>query len=114
MSAEELQKISKEYEDKEENWGQIVSVKTTLKREGSQVKIVDRWISPEEQERIKKSRAAREKFEQWMAEFKKSDPLYLKFKELCNSPNLSPESYESHGQTYAGWCPDFKETETRW
>lgn len=114
LTVEELETLPEENGDKEGMWEHTVTIKTTVRREGDEMKVIDKWISPDEQQRIKRSQEAKVKFEKWLSTFKNSDPLYLRYQELLKSSKLSTDKYESYGKTYSGWCPDFTGTETRW
>jgi hypothetical protein len=114
MSIKELEVISDDDFDDDDNWEEVENVRITLRRSGDTMKIVDKWISESERKRIEQRRIANENFEKWMKEFKLNDPLYLEYKELLENYKLPAEKYEAHGITYDGWCPDFKKRETRW
>lgn len=86
----------------------------TFRREGLKLVLIEEWVSEAEQGRRKRNEEARIRYEQEVADFKASDPLYLTYIELVKDPALSPDSYEGVGVTYEGWCPDFKERERRW
>jgi hypothetical protein len=113
IEMEELDALSGEY-DKPENWRIDVDQKVTLQRQGDQMVIIDRWRSEVELERIKQRKINNEKYKKWEKEFKSSDPLYLEYLRQIKNPALSVETYEGRGITYEGWCPDFKEQESRW
>ena len=86
----------------------------TFKREGLKLVRISEWVSDTEQKRRQERDDAERKYEEWRANFRATDPLYLTYAELVKDPTLSPDSYESHGITHDRWCPDFKEREARW
>lgn len=114
ITLEEYETVSNEEVDDDDNWVDVECVRYTLKRDGDIIKVLDKWISDDEKERIEKRRIGAEKFKKWQEEFKSSDPLYLTYKKLIQEYDLPVEDYESHGVTYKGWCETFDKEETRW
>jgi hypothetical protein len=92
----------------------IVDVIRTYKRKGQKLARMEEWISDYEKDR-RRAREERERRDQeWTANFKAADPLYLTYLELLKDPALSPDSYQTVGQTWDGWCSDWKGNERRW
>lgn len=88
----------------EEGIRPVASIKT-YKREGAVLKFLDEWVSDEERE-IRRKRAEYEAaYKVKMAAYKANDPLYLKHKELCADPAMSPEESIWFGLTHKDWCP---------
>jgi hypothetical protein len=100
------------YEEREKN--APVDVIKTFRRDGMKLVLVEEWQSDYEKERQRKNEEARIAHEKWKAEFRSTDPLYLVYSGLLKDSALSPDEYEGIGQTYDGWCPDFKANERRW
>lgn len=92
----------------------IVDVVRTYKREGLKFKLVEEWVSDYEKDRRVKREEAEKRYQEWTANFKATDPLYLAYAELVKDPGLSPEEYMSIGQTYDGWGGEWKGHERRW
>lgn len=85
----------------------------TFRREGPKLTLLNEWVSDKE----KAARATRiegaRKYEEWLQNFRATDPLYLAAQELMKDPAFQPEKYESVGITHDDWCPDFKGNESR-
>lgn len=91
---------------------QLASTKT-FKRDGAKLVLVNEWVSEKEQrKRVSREEASR-KYDEWVANFRATDPLYLTMKECLTDSALSPSGYDSVGTAYAGWCPDFQVQERR-
>lgn len=92
----------------------ILSIKS-FELKNNKLVFVSEWVSEEEQKERADRAVARKRYEEWETNFRSNDPLYLLYKKIVEEDEtLSPESYESHGITYDGWCPDFKKKEKRW
>jgi len=74
---------------------------------------VEEWMTEKERKKRADREEANRRYEEWLANFQKTDPLYLLSEELAADPAFSVESYYSMGQTYENWCPDFKGLERR-
>lgn len=107
-----FQTVEEDDED-DDNDNRIIASILTLRREGLTLKLQDQWVSDAEKERREKSAEAQRKYEAWLQEFRTTDPLYLKAKELMAEPPFTPEDHEGIGITYKGWCPDFDKEERR-
>jgi hypothetical protein len=99
-------------DDNEEGVDKVVAT-TTFRRDGQNMVIVEEWVDEEEQKRRVAQKEANRKYEEWLANYKTTDPIYLVVEELAGDPELKPESFIGIGRTYEGWCPDFKGSETR-
>lgn len=86
----------------------------TYRRHESELQFVSVWVSEAECERRVKRAEGNRKYEAWRKEFRKTDPLYLEFKQQLKDPSFSPEDNEGVGVTFKGWCPDFTGEESRW
>lgn len=105
-----------EYEDDEEEPNPLtrpVVATTSFRREGQKLVIAERWMTDEERARRKARAEAHKRYDDELASFKANDPLYLTYQKLLRDPVFKPETYESTGVTFDGWCPDFKEKERR-
>ena len=92
----------------------VETSRDTYKREGSTLVLLEAWVSFDEQERRRVQAEATALHHAKFEAFKAQDPLYLAFKELLQDPLLVPDQHCGLGQTYEGWCPDFKENEPRY
>ena len=86
----------------------------TFRRDGGKLVFVEEYVSDGEQAVRAKYQAAIAEREAWRAKFRASDPLYLLYTELVKDPVFTPDSHESCGITYDGWCPTWAGDETRW
>jgi hypothetical protein len=103
-----------EEEDAEGNKRERKVVATrTWKREGLKLKEIAFWVDPEEQAERDRRAEANRKWEEDLANYKKTDPLYLKLLELVAQEPFKPADWMSVGQTGAHWCPDFHAVEQR-
>jgi hypothetical protein len=85
----------------------------TFKREGLKLVLVSEWVSEDEQKRRIKHAQAMKEYNERLATFRSSDPLYLACQELLKDPSLTPDNHEGIGITYPGWCPFFEGKEQR-
>lgn len=90
----------------------IAAIKT-FQRDGLKLKLVEEWLSETEKKRRADNEEARQKYEQWLKDFKAGDPLYLTMLERLKDPAFKPEDYISIGVTHDRWCPDFDKQERR-
>lgn len=105
-----------DYEDEDDDGNkreQRIVATRTFKREGLKLTEISFWVSDAEQEYRTQQAEACRKYEEWHDNYKKTDPLYLRVKELTKEVPFKPLSHYSHGVTHDTWCPDFKERETR-
>lgn len=84
----------------------------TWKRDGDLIRLVSEWIDPEEAKLREENRIAREKWEKEWEEYKKTDPLFLRFRERAKQGEY-PSYGVGLGQCYEGWSPTFKGTDSR-
>lgn len=91
-----------------------VRVRKTFRRDGEKLVLVEEWVSEKEQERRRKNEEYQRQYEEWEANFKANDPLYVTYAALVKDPAFSPSDYQSRGITHKDWCPDFTKHETRW
>lgn len=100
-----------EYEAAKAKCG-LASTKT-FRREGLKLILQEEWVSDKE----RADRAAREegwrKYQEWLDNFRSTDPLYLTMLEQVKDPAFKPQDYDTTGQTHDTWCPDFKGKEKR-
>lgn len=100
--------------DENEEGVDTVVATQTFRREGLELILVEEWVDEEEKKRRAEQEESRRKHEEWLANYKATDPFYLAVKELAEGdPDLNPEDYIGIGQTYEGWCPDFDGHDTR-
>ena len=76
----------------------------TLKRDGLTLHLINDWVSDAEKQRKIEYAKLKAEYDATVAEFKKSDPLYLKHLELCKNVKLNPSTY-----CYMGYNHDVKE-----
>lgn len=86
----------------------------TFKREGLKLVLVSEWKSDDLIKAEEAGKIARGKYEEWLANFCATDPLYLEFQRQLKGRGLSPDGYYGIGITYEGWCPDFLVKESRY
>jgi hypothetical protein len=92
----------------------IVDVIQTYKRDGLKFKLVEEWVSDYERDQRIKRDEAEKRWQEWKANFKATDPLYLAYAELMKDQSIDSSDYESIGQTYDGWGDEWKGYEKRW
>jgi hypothetical protein len=85
-----------------------------FKREGLKLIVVEEWVSDAEKERRIKREEFEKRYEEEIANFKATDPLYLAYKELLKDPVLSADDHVGIGITHTNWCPTFTAEERRW
>lgn len=90
-----------------------VAATQSFRREGLRFLFVKEWASDDEQERRRLRGEARQRYAEWLATFRSSDPLYLAMLDELKGKAFSPEDYDGIGQTYTGWCPGFEVNERR-
>jgi hypothetical protein len=78
-----------------------------FRREGTNLVLVRKDVSEEEQIHREQQAEYRRLYEEKMAKFKAEDLLYLTYVDLVKDPELSPQDHYSVGVTYEGWCPHF-------
>jgi hypothetical protein len=72
-----------------------VRVRKVFRREGMSLKLVEGWVSEEEQERRRKNEEYERQQAEWVRQFKTTDPLYLTYADMVKDPALSPSDYET-------------------
>jgi len=86
----------------------------TFRREGLKLVLVNEWVSEKE----KRTREERERwhkaYDEWLKDFRATDPLFLAMLECLKDPRFKGDSYDSIGTTYDNWCPGFLAREKRW
>lgn len=85
----------------------------TFKREGLKLTLLEEWVADEEKDRRQKAEESRQRYEQWLKDFRASDPLYTTAKRLWEGPGFAPESHMGVGVTHKNWCPHFDKEERR-
>ncbi len=90
----------------------LASVRT-FTRKGQQLVLTDEWVSDREKEIRAANEEAERKYNEWMASFRATDPLYLKQLEIDKDPTFSVSGYYSVGWTYKEWCLEFTGNEKR-
>lgn len=102
-----------EDEDEDDNaLGEIRTI-TKYKKENNKFILVSEWVSDKERERRIKNEQYQKEWEEFVANYKSSDPIWLRFQELIKEEPFKPESYCSTGVTYDDWCPTWKGDEKR-
>ena len=101
-------------DEKRKDGAPIVDVIQTYKREGLTFKLVEEWVSEFEKDRRIRRDEAEKQWQEWKANFKATDPLYLTYIALMKDSSLDSSDYESVGQTYDGWGGEWKGNEHRW
>ena len=99
-------------DENEEGVDKVVAI-LTFKREGQDLVLVDEWVDEAEKVRRAEQEEADRKYEEWLANYKATDPIYVEIKGLAEDPELKSEDYIGLGWTFEGWCPDFKGSEQR-
>ena len=100
-------------DDSEEAGAKRLRSTVTFRREGNRLVLLSEWVSDEEKE-------ARQQFEEservrkaWLAEYRRTDPIYLAVQEELGKPDMKGASSLGVGQTYHGWCPHWEGNENR-
>ncbi len=104
---------SDEEDDDGNKRDQRIVATRTFKREDLKLVEVASWVSDDEQAYRAKQEEGRRKWDEWCDTYRKTDPLYLRVRELSKETPFKPAQYFSSGVTHDNWCPDFKEQETR-
>ena len=111
---EDVKWIGDDPDDPDNDERVTVVAKTLYKIQDKKLVFQSEWVSDHEKAYRKRQEEARRKYEEKIANFKASDPLYHAYVEGLKDPVFSPADYHSQGITYDNWCPDFKGHETRW
>jgi hypothetical protein len=92
-----------------------VSVTYTYKRVNDKLVCTNVWMSAKEKYRRQRNHEWNLKYEAWLDNYLKTDPLWLVLVNELESVNtpFKADSWYSSGQTYDNWCPDFKLKEKR-
>jgi len=90
----------------------LLSIKT-FRREGLKLLLVEEWVSDKEKQIRADREEANRKYEEWLTNYRASDPLYLAMKSGAKALDFKSADYESIGYTYEKWCPDLKVDERR-
>lgn len=105
-----------DYESKDDEGNprkqRIVSTRT-FKREGLKLIETAEWVAEDEQQHRAEQAEGRRRWDEWCDTYRKTDPLYLRVRELSKEAPFKPSQYFSSGVTHDKWCPDFKVQETR-
>jgi len=112
LTEEEMDSEGEAYEN-ENNSIQISEIRTTLKRVGDKMVVVDKWISERKQQQIEEARIANEKYEAWRKDFMQNDPLYKTMKRLTKEFNLPADEWQGWGVCYKGWSETSDASERR-
>lgn len=91
----------------------VLSATKTFRRDGLRLVLVEEWISEKEQKARSDREEASRKYDEWLKDFRASDPLYLLMAEAVKDPAFSPDGYDSVGVTYENWSPDYKGDDRR-
>ena len=95
-----------------------IAAYTVLRRDGARLSLVEEWVSNREKEIRRKSEESNRKYEAWMSDFRKNDPLYLACVDLlAKNSFFNASDYDSVGIVHDDWCPHYKSEgmkEKRW
>jgi hypothetical protein len=86
----------------------------TLELKDGQLHPHSTWVSDLEKAYRERQDEAHRKFEEQVANYKATDPLYLAFIEGIKDPAFSPEDGIWRGFTHDKWCSEWKGKEPRW
>lgn len=100
-------------DDEEDQKEGPIAATWTFKREGLKLVLVEEWASEKELRDREEYEEGRRKYDEWLSNFRASDPLYLTAKELATDSVFNAQDNIGVGITYEGWCPDFKGNERR-
>lgn len=99
LTLEELENINdEEYEDPK-NMIDVEDMRITLKREGNEMVVVDKFISEDEQKRIDARIKWQKEWDEWQKNYFSTDLLYAVAKELF-------DNIESPDKKYSNWLFD--------
>lgn len=104
---------SDEEDDDGNKRDQRIVATRTFKREGQKLVEIANWVSDAEKESRAQHAEGQRKWDEWCDTYRKTDPLYLRVRELSKETPFKPAQYFSSGITHNNWCPDFKVQETR-
>lgn len=100
-------------EDEEEDRYEVFE-RTRVRRDGDKMVIVEEWVDPAELARRAEWKRRQEEWDRAWAEYKATDPVYLLFKQLTPKEIFpTSDEYVGVGQTYDGWDPKRKWSDTR-
>ncbi len=85
----------------------------TFRREGLKLVRIEEWVSEKEKILRIEQKESERNYEQWLKDFKASDPLYVLMNTLKEASPFKPEEHISIGITHDQWCPHFKGHEDR-
>lgn len=111
ITDEEMDSEGDAFED-DNNYTEITQIKTTIKREGDEMVVVNRWFSDRMKEKMEISRIANEKYNAWRNDFIKNDELYNTMLDLEKEYNLDFGDVW-FGCCYNGWSETSDGTERR-
>lgn len=100
-------------EDTDDDEKRPVAATLTFRRDGLKLALVSEWVSDKEQANRQRQEEYRRQYDEWLANFKATDSLYLAMLEGLKDAAFSPEEYISIGQTHKDWCPGFEKNERR-
>lgn len=86
----------------------IVDVIQTFHRDGLKLNLVEEWVSDYEKDRRVKREESEKKYQEWLANFKATDILYLTYLESGFA-----KQHISIGYTYDGWGGDWNGKDKR-
>lgn len=100
-------------DENDENPEMELQAFSSFRREGNKLIFLEEWVSEKEQKTRADRERSRKEYEDWYANWKLTDPLYLAHKEMVLEPLWKPDDHAGVGITYKGWCPDFLVEERR-
>lgn len=104
------------YDEETDEVKKYVVASKTYKREGSVLVLDKEWIDPAEVVKRAEEKAQREAREAAWELYKKTDPRFLAVMASFDDPSygfVKRDYCVSTGVCYDGWCPDFKEKDSR-
>jgi len=118
ITLEELDVISDEDYDNEENFIEVEQIRTTYRRVGDKLEVIDKWVSDDMKKKIEERCIANEKWNSWWKTFQEKDFVFLAFVKFVNEYKLPIQRFEDGqiiqaiGRCFKGWSETSDGSET--
>lgn len=85
----------------------------TYRRAGIQFELDREWVSEAEQIRRTEQEEGMKRYNEWLEDFRATDPLYLELQKHMEVPPFENAKYFGIGRVYNGWSPHYSADERR-